>query len=100
MSNNAQYRWSPTSKCVLDPILELLWAPKGLNLLKNGPLRARRRAQKVQKWVRDAYLENLGQLDHYMVFGTKSGAVQDLQRGKKCLLGVEWAPLMTHAHPT
>ena len=91
MSNNAQYRWSPTAKCVLDPILELSWVPKGLNLLKNGLLRASRSAQKVQKWVRDAFSENLGQLDHYVVLGTKSGAVQDLQRGKKCLLGVEWA---------
>ena len=76
----------------MDPILELLWVPKGLNLLKNGLLRASRSAQKVQKWVRDAFSENLGQLDHYVVLGTKSGAVQDLQRGKKCLSGVEWAP--------
>ena len=92
MSNNAQYRWSPTAKCVLDPILELSWVPKGLNLLKNGLLRASRSAQKVQEWVRDAFSENLGQLDHYVVLGIKSGAVRDLQRGKKCLLGVEWAP--------
>ena len=76
----------------MDPILELSWVPKRLNLLKNGFLRASRSAQKVQKWVRDAFSENLGQLDHYVVLGTKSGAVQDLQRGKKCLSGVEWAP--------
>ena len=76
----------------MDPILELSWVPKRLNLLKNGLLRASRSAQKVQKWVRDAFSENLGQLDHYVVLGTKSGAVQDLQRGKKCLSGAEWAP--------
>ena len=39
------------------------------------------RAPKVQKWVRNAYPVNLGQLDHHVVFGTKSGAVKDFQRG-------------------
>ena len=75
MSDNAQSRWLPMVECILDPILGLSWVPKGLNLLKNGLLRASRSAQKVQKWVRDAFSENLGQLDHYVVLGTKSGAV-------------------------
>ena len=37
--------------------------------------------QKVQKWASDAYPVNIGQFDHYVVFGTKSGAEQDFQRG-------------------
>ena len=41
-------------------------------------------APKVWKRVSDAYLANLGQWDHHMVFGTKSGAIQDFQRDKKC----------------
>ena len=40
---------------------------------------------KVQKWVSDTYLVNIGQLDHYVVFGTKFGAVLDFQRGKSAL---------------
>ena len=44
---------------------------------------------KVKNWVSDAWSEGLVQLDHNVVFGTKSGAVQDFQRGKKCLIGVE-----------
>ena len=41
-------------------------------------------APKVQKWVSDANPVNIGQLDHYVVFGTKYGAIQGFQRGKKC----------------
>ena len=37
---------------------------------------------KVHKRVSDAYPVNLGQLNHYIVFGTKSGAVQDFQSGQ------------------
>ena len=55
----------------------------------NGPLGTLRGAAKVQKWVSDSHPVNIGQLDHYVVFGTKSGAVQDFQRGKKCQIGVE-----------
>ena len=39
--------------------------------------------QRVQKWVSDAYPVNMGQLDQYVVFGTKSGAIQDFRTGKK-----------------
>ena len=46
-------------------------------------------AQKFQKWVSDAYSVHIGQVDHYVVFGTKSGAVQDIQRGKKCPIGIK-----------
>ena len=37
-------------------------------------------APKVQKSVSDAYPGNIGHLDHYVVFGTQSGAVQDKTR--------------------
>ena len=47
---------------------------------------------KVQKWVSDTYLVNIGQLDHYVLFGTKFGAVQDFERGKKCPIGVQETP--------
>ena len=56
----------------------------------NGPLGTPKGGPKVQKWVSDADPINIGQLDHYVSFGTKSGAVQDLymgpnfKRGKKC----------------
>ena len=46
----------------------------------------------VQKLVSDAYSIMLVQLDHNMVFGTKSGAVQDFQRDKKCPIGVKQTP--------
>ena len=89
MSNNAQARWSTKVKCVLDPILVFLGFQRGLICSWNGLFGALRRAPKVQKWVSDAYSENIGQLDNGVVFGTKSGAVQDFQRGKKCQIGVE-----------
>ena len=60
---------------------------------RNDPLRAPRRAPRVQKWVGDANPVNLGQLDHYVVFGTESGAVQDFQRGLTCLIGGKSIPL-------
>ena len=44
-----------------------------------------KRGLNVQKWVSDAYPENTCQLDHCVVFGTKSGAVQNFQRGKSAL---------------
>ena len=44
---------------------------------------------KVQNWVSDAWSEKLVQLDHNVVFGTKSDAGQDFQRGKKSRIGVE-----------
>ena len=50
-------------------------------------------ARKIQKRVSGAFPVNIGQLDHNVVFGTKSGAVKDFQRGKKCPLGVKWTPL-------
>ena len=40
------------------------------------------------KWVSDAYPEVLGQLDQYVVFRTKSRAIQDFQSGKRALFGV------------
>ena len=50
-------------------------------------------APKVQKCVSDANPVNIGQLDHYVVFGTKSGALQDFQRDKKGTIGVKQTPL-------
>ena len=58
----------------------------------NGPLGTPKGAPKVRKWVSDAYPVNIGQLDHYVLFGTKSGAAQDFQRGKKCPIGVKQTP--------
>ena len=48
---------------------------------------------KVYKWVTDALPVLIGQLDPYVVFGTKFGAAQDFQRGKKCSIGVKQTPL-------
>ena len=39
---------------------------------------------KVYKWVTDALTVHIGQLDNYVVFGTKSGA---FQRGTKYYIG-------------
>ena len=49
--------------------------------------------QRVKKKVSDTDLVNIGQLDHYVVFGTKFGPVQDFQRGKKGRIGVQQTPL-------
>ena len=38
---------------------------------------------KVQKWLSDIFFVNIGHLDHYVLFGTKFGTVQDFQTGKK-----------------
>ena len=75
-------------------------APKGINLLiENGP----KRAPMAQKWVSDVYLVMLGQLDQYVVFGTKSNVIQDFQRGKSALFGVLFilisAPLTNCGYP-
>ena len=59
-----------------------LGASNRLDLLINGLLGAPRRAPKVLKWVSDPYLVYIGQLDHFMVFGSKSTALKDFQRGK------------------
>ena len=48
---------------------------------------------KFWKWVSDAYPVSMGQLDHHVVFGTKSGALHDFQRGKKCPMGVKQTPV-------
>ena len=53
---------------------------------------APRRAPKVLKLVSDAYLVNIDQLDHFLVLGTKSSALQDFQRGKKCPIGIKQTP--------
>ena len=51
----------------------------------------------AQKLASDTYLIMLGQLDQYVVFGTKSSAMQEFQRGKGALFGVifilTWFPL-------
>ena len=59
----------------------------------NGPLGTPRGAPKVRKWVSDFHPVNIGQLDHYVVFGTKSGVIQGFHRGKKCPIGVKQTPL-------
>ena len=47
----------------------------------------------LQKLTSYAYPVNIGQLDYYVVFGTQSGLLQDLQRGKQCPIGVEQTPI-------
>ena len=74
------------------PNLVLFKASKRHDLPKLGPLGATRGAQKVQKSVRDAYPDNIGHLDHYVVFGTPSTAVQDIRMGKNCSLGAKQTP--------
>ena len=62
----------------------------GHEIVLRGPLQVPR---KFQKEVSDTDLVNIGQLDHYVVFGTKFGPVQDFQRGKKGRIGVQQTPL-------
>ena len=69
--------------------MTLLKPQKGFICSYSGLLGIRRGTPKVWKWVSDAYPINMGQLDHHVVFGTKSGAIQDFQRGKKCPIGVK-----------
>ena len=58
-----------------------VWEPLGGPIrFKNGP-------------VMPTLLTSIGQLDHYVVFGIKSGAEQDIQRGKKCPIGVKQTTL-------
>ena len=64
------------------PNLVLFRASKRLDLPKTGPLGVTRGAPKVQQSVSDAYPGNIGQLDHYEVFGIQSGVVQDIGMGK------------------
>ena len=67
------------------PYSWLFEASKWLDLPTNGPLGDPGGALKVQKWVSDVYPVSIDQLDYYVVFGTKSGAVQDFQKAKKVL---------------
>ena len=74
--------------------LDLLgFQQKGFIFLHNGLLGAPRGGPKVQKWVSDPYLVDIGHLDHYVAFGTKFGAVKEFQRGKKSPLRVQQTPL-------
>ena len=75
------------------PNLVLFGASKRFDSPKKGPLGATRGAQKVQKWVSDAYPGNIGQLDHSVVFGIQSGAVQDIRMGKNCSVGAKQTPI-------
>ena len=72
---------------------DLLGSQKGFICSYIGLLEAPRRAPKVLKWVSDVYPVNIGQLNQYVVFGTKSGALKDLQRGEMCPLGIKQTPL-------
>ena len=54
-----------------------MWGLKRPNWLIKRPFGIPFEALEVQKWTNDAYPANIGQLDHYVVFGTKSGAIQD-----------------------
>ena len=73
--------------------VDILGFQKGFICSYNGLLGPPWGAPKVQKWVNDTYIVNFGQLDHYVVFGTKFGAVQDFQRGKVCPIGIQQTPL-------
>ena len=59
----------------LGVILGQLGARKGFVLLINGCLGAPEGFQWAKKWASDGNLVNIGQLDHCVVFGTKSGAI-------------------------
>ena len=65
--------------------MSLSGASKQLDLLVNGHFGVSRGGPKVYKWVTDALTVHIGQLDNYVVFGTKSGA---FQRGTKNYIGV------------
>ena len=58
----------------------------------NGFLEPPGGPQLSKKWFKSASPVIVGHLDHYVVFGTKSGAEEDFQRGKKLLLGVKQNP--------
>ena len=75
------------------PDTGLIGPQKGFICSYNGLLGTPRGTPKVWKWVSDAYPINMGQLDHHVVLGTKSGAIQDFQRGKMCPIGVKQTPL-------
>ena len=68
---------------------DLLGFQKGFICSYNGLFWSPYRGPNGSKWASVAYSVNMGQLDHYVVFGTKSGAVQDIQRGKKCPIGIK-----------
>ena len=53
----------------------------------------------LQRSGNGSYPVNMSQLDHLVVFGTKSVPVQDFQRGKKCLRGFKQTPLDPLKHP-
>ena len=78
---------------------DILGFQKDLICSYNGLLRPPWEAPKVQKWVNDTYIINFGQLDHYMVLGTKFGAVQDFQRGKMFPIGIQQAHLTSPRPP-
>ena len=73
--------------------LDLLGFQKGFICLHNGLLGAPGGGSKVQKWVSDTYLVDIGHLDHYVAFGIKLGAVQDFNQGKRSPLRVKQTPL-------
>ena len=58
--------------------------PKGVSFAHLGPPR---RAPMGQIWVSHAYPVNIGQFDHYVVFGTKSNAVHTSRGAKSALEG-------------
>ena len=60
----------------------LFASQKGLICSKNGLLKAPKGVQNIPNWVSDAYPVKLGQLDHFVEFGTTFGHVEDFQRGK------------------
>ena len=76
-------------------ILGQLESLKGLVLLIKWLFGSPRRNPMRQKWASDANLVNISLLDQYVVFGNKSAAIQDFQRGKKCHTGIK----QTHAGP-
>ena len=70
----------------LGVILGQSLARKGFVLLIEWLFGGPRRVPMGQKWASDGNLVNIGQLGHYVVFGTKSGAVH-ASRGAKSALG-------------
>ena len=75
------------------PDLGLFVASKRLDLIIKWPFGSSKGGPKLQLWISDAYPVNIGHLDHYVVFGTQSGLLQDFQKGKQCHMGVKQNPL-------
>ena len=117
---NAFHLWWPPTWSILDQVRSIwaIWWPfqgpkgqiqdyfepqNGLFAQEMALWELPKGTPKVQKWVIDTCFVNIGQLDHYVVFGTPSGAIQDIRMGKNCSVGAKqtpvWLPWPPHRPP-